>query len=44
MANKVKAKKRLSKLIGKRSKEIERKRVDENFRNIFVKAGILKDK
>lgn len=44
MANKNKAKKRLGKVINKRMKEVEKMRVEKNWRNIFVQNGILKDK
>jgi hypothetical protein len=44
MANKKKAQKRLGKVIKKQSKELEKNRLNENFRNIFVQAGILKER
>ncbi|MBO1513245.1 DUF3983 domain-containing protein [Metabacillus bambusae] len=44
MANKKKAKKRLGKVIRKNSKEIDKYRVEKNWRNIFVQVGILKER
>lgn len=43
MANKKKSNKRLGKVIDKRSKEMDKSRVEKNWRNIFVQAGILKN-
>ncbi|UGB31692.1 MULTISPECIES: DUF3983 domain-containing protein [Bacillaceae] len=43
VANKRKHKKRLGKLINKRIKEADKQRVESNWRNIFVKKGILKE-
>lgn len=43
MANSKKQKRRLSKSIARRRKEAEKERLDKAWRNIFVKAGILKD-
>jgi Protein of unknown function (DUF3983) len=42
MANKIKQKRRLGKSLARRRKEIHKSRVEEAWRNIFVKAGILK--
>lgn len=44
MANKKKDKKRLGKLISKRSRESDKERLEGNWRNIFVQAGILKER
>lgn len=44
MANKKKAKKRLGKLINKRSKESDKDRLIVNWRNIFVKSGYLNER
>jgi|GEM_PF-4303560 len=41
MANKKKYRKRLGKVINKRVKEAEKKRLENNWRNIFVKSGFL---
>lgn len=41
LANKKKAKKRLGKVLNKRSKEIDNERLNNNWRNIFVKSGYL---
>ena len=44
LANKKKAKKRLGRVINKRSKEIDNERLNKNWRNIFVKSGYLKER
>ncbi|MEH7157516.1 DUF3983 domain-containing protein [Neobacillus drentensis] len=41
MVNKVKQKRRLRKAITKRQRVNEKKVLDNSFRNIFVKAGVL---
>lgn len=43
MANKKKAKRRLGKIIDKRSKELEKDKLDVNWRKIWVKSGVLKE-
>jgi Protein of unknown function (DUF3983) len=42
MANKVKQKRRFKKAMKQRQKEIEKKALELAWRNIWVKAGILK--
>lgn len=43
MVNKKKQNRRLSKSIARRRKEIDKERLAKAWRDIFVKAGILKD-
>lgn len=43
MVNKVKQKRRLKKVLKRGKKAQEKKIVEQAWRNIFVKAGILKD-
>ncbi|MEK3821393.1 DUF3983 domain-containing protein [Cytobacillus sp. FSL W8-0315] len=43
MKNKAKQKRRLGKALSKRRKEVEEERAARNWRNYWVRAGILND-